>query len=103
MTEEWTLRWTTTRLPPWASARQTVWLPCEAPLIRNQVRRAPGLGGEQLRLLEGRRFGADVDPSVTEGMSLRSPASPTSSRIAGSAPGPPLWPGTWKRPGSSAA
>ena len=62
ITEEWTLRWTTTRSPPWASAMQVAWLPCEAPLIRNQVRaRPPGLGGQQLRLLEGRRFGADVD------------------------------------------
>ena len=33
-------------------------------------------------------------PSVTEGTSLRSPVSPTSSRLAGSAPPPPVCPGT---------
>ena len=63
ITEEWTLRWTTTRSPPWASAMQVAWFPCEAPLTRNQVRAAPqAVGGEQLRLLERRRFGPDVDP-----------------------------------------
>ena len=41
MTDEWTLRWTTTRSPRCASARQIAWLPPEAPLTRNQLRRAP--------------------------------------------------------------
>ena len=67
------------------------------------ARRPPGLGGEQLRLLEGGRFGADVDPLGDRGDVVAQAASPTSSPIAGSAPAPPLWPGTWKRPGSRAA
>ena len=28
-------------VPAWRSTRQVAWLPCEAPLIRNQLRRAP--------------------------------------------------------------
>ncbi len=103
MIEEWTLRWTTTRLPEWASARQVVWLPCEAPFIRNQVRCAPqASAASSWACWKGVGSGPMSTPSVTEGMSLRSPVSPTSSRIAGSAPAPPLCPGTWKRPGSSA-
>ena len=38
---EWALRWTTTSRPRWASASSATWLPCEAPLTRNQVRLAP--------------------------------------------------------------
>ncbi len=102
ITEEWTLRWTTTRLPPWASAMQVAWLPCEAPLTRNQVRCAPqASAASSCARWKGVGSGPMSTPSVTEGMSLRSPTSPTSSRIAGSAPAPPLWPGTWKRPGFS--
>ena len=42
---ECTFRCTTTRSPRCASARQAAWLPCEAPLIRNQrAPRAPRLG-----------------------------------------------------------
>ena len=104
ITEEWTLRWTTTRLPPWASAIIVAWLPCEAPLIRNQVRPAPqASAASSCACWNGVGSGPMSTPSVTEGMSLRSPTSPTSSTIAGSAPRPPLWPGTWKRPGSSFA
>ena len=103
ITEEWTLRWTTTRSPTWASARQVVWLPCEAPLTRNQVRRAPqASAASSCACWNGVGSGPMSTPSVIEGMSLRRPTSPTSSRIAGSAPAPPLWPGTWKRPGSRA-
>ena len=87
ITEEWTLRWTTTGSPPWASARQVVWLPCEAPLIRNQVRRASQApAASRCACWNGVGSGPMSTPSVIEGMSLRRPASPTSSRIAGSAP-----------------
>ena len=49
--------------PRCASARQAAWLPCEAPLIRNQLRaRAPGLGGQlAARCWNGRRLGPGVD------------------------------------------
>jgi hypothetical protein len=57
------LRWATTRAPSGASARHSVWLPCVAPLVRNQLRAAPKrLGGELLRALKRRRRRADVDP-----------------------------------------
>ena len=63
ITEEWTLRWTTTSAPAWASARQIVWLPCEAPLIRNQVRRAPQApAARSWACWNGVGGGADVDP-----------------------------------------
>ena len=102
ITEEWTLRWTTTRLPMWARARQVLWLPCEAPLTRNQLRAAPqASAASSCACSNGVGSGPTSTPSVTEGTSLRSPVSPTSSRIAGSAASPPLWPGTWKRPVSS--
>ena len=39
--EEWTFRCTTTRDPEWRSVTQAAWFPCDAPLIRNQLRRAP--------------------------------------------------------------
>ena len=35
------LRWATIRAPSGASARQSVWLPCVAPLVRKNVRAAP--------------------------------------------------------------
>ena len=38
---ECALRWITTRSPACASVSSATWLPCDAPLIRNQVRRAP--------------------------------------------------------------
>ena len=38
---EWALRWTITFSPRWASARPAARLPWEAPLTRNQARRAP--------------------------------------------------------------
>ena len=93
MIDEWTLRWTTTRSPRWASARQIAWLPPEPPLTRNQLRRAPqasaasrcaswngvvgGIGADVDALDPGR----DVEPQRR---------SPIASRSAGSAPGPAL-------------
>ncbi len=41
ITEEWTLRCTIAASPRWARAMQIAWLPPEAPLTRNQLRRAP--------------------------------------------------------------
>ena len=100
ITEEWTLRCTTTRSPMWPSAIEVAWLPCEAPFIRNQVRLAPqASAASSCACWKGVGSGPMSTPSVTEGMSLTSPVIPTRATIAGSAPIPPLWPGTWKRPG----
>ena len=41
ITDAWQLRCTTTRAPSGASARQTAWLPCVAPLVKNHERAAP--------------------------------------------------------------
>ena len=38
MVLEWALRWTTTSPPACASVSSATWLPCDAPLIRNQLR-----------------------------------------------------------------
>ena len=103
ITEEWTFRCTTTWSPMWPSAIEVAWLPCEAPLIRNQVRRAPqASAASSWACWKGVGSGPMSTPSVTEGMSLISPVIPTSSTIEGSAPIPPLCPGTWKRPVSRA-
>ena len=70
-------------------------------MIRNQLRRAPQASAASvLRLLERRGRGPDVD-AVQRAPGCRAPAprSPTASAGPGSAPRPPLWPGTWKRPG----
>ena len=37
----WELRCITTRLPGGASARHSAWLPCVAPLVKNQARSTP--------------------------------------------------------------
>ena len=42
-------------------------------------------------------------PRVSAGMSRPGARSPNASSDPGSAAAPPLWPGTWKRPGSRAA
>ena len=57
--------------------------------------RAPGLGGESLGASERRRVrsGPTSIPSIPAGMSSASARSPNASLSAGSAPGPPLWPG----------
>ena len=55
-----------------ASARQIAWFPCEPPLTQEPAApRAPGLGGEPLRVLErGRRgSGPTSMPSIPAGMS----------------------------------
>ena len=55
------------------------------------------LGGEQLRALVGRRLRPEVDALDVLRMSAPSAAQPSAARRPGSAPAPPLWPGTWKR------
>ena len=102
---ECALRCTTTSSPWWASASPAARLPCEAPLTRNHARlRAPGLGGELLRLLERRRLEArrrcrrSARGCPAPARARRSPPA-----AAGSAPGPPLCPGTCSRAGSRAA
>ena len=101
---EWTLRCTTTCSPPCASARQAAWLPCEAPLIRNQVRSAPhACAASSCARWNGVGSGPASMPSVSAGMSSSSARSPNASASTGSAAAPPLWPGTWKRPGERAA
>ena len=84
---------------------QIAWLPPRGAVDEEPAApRAPGLGGERLRLLERvSASGPMSTPSMPDGMSMRSAASPTASRNPGSAPAPPLWPGTWKRPGSVSA
>ena len=86
------------------SARQSAWLPCVAPLVRNHERaRAVGLGGQRLGALVGRRRGPTSMPWMSCGTSSISARSPIAWRRPGSAPGPPLWPGTWKRAGAAEA
>ena len=68
------MRWTTISSPMWASAIRSAWLPCEAPLIRNQVRVAPqASAASSCACWNGVGSGPMSTPSVTEGMSLRRP------------------------------
>src|SRR3954452_13848637 len=102
--EEWQLRCTTTSRPRWASAMQATWLHCDAPPVTNHVRCAPhasaasacacwkGVGSEPASM-----------PWMRAGMSIARACSPIASTRPGSAPGPPLCPGTWKRPASRVA
>ena len=84
--EEWTLRWTTTPRPTWRSARQAAWLPCEAPLTRNQLRRAPhASAASRWACWNGLSRGPTSMPSIPAGMS-RSNAR-LAERLA-AAPGP---------------
>ena len=76
-----------------ASAGAT-WLPCEAPLIRNHVRRAPhASAASSCAAWNGVGSGPTSMPQVSAGTSSASARSPIASRSSGSAPGPPLWPG----------
>ncbi len=106
ITEEWTLRWTIATSPRWASAMQIAWLPPEAPLTRNHDRFAPhASAARRWACWKGvsRGSGPMSTFSVPAGKSRLSAASPIASRSRESAPGPPLWPGMWKRPGSREA
>ena len=88
---EWTLRCTTTSLPDCASARQAAWLPCEAPLIRNQLRAAPhASAASSCACWNGVGSGPGVDALGERGDVEASARSPNASTIAGSAAAPPL-------------
>ena len=82
--------------PAWRRARQAAWFPCEAPLSEEPAApRAPGLGGELLRELEtGSAPGRRRSPGSARGCPSRARCAPTPSTSAGSAPRPPLCPGT---------
>ena len=61
-----------------------------------RARRAERLGGEQLGALVRRRRRAEVDPvDVLRDVGGERRRAPIALRTPGSAPGPPLWPGTW--------
>ena len=81
---EWTLRCTTTCSPACASARHATWLPCEAPLMRNHVRRAPHASAASCCARWNGVGSAPASmPSISAGMSSSSARSPKASTIAG--------------------
>ncbi len=90
------LRWATIRAPSGASVRHSAWLPCVAPLVRKNVRSAPKASAARR---SARSYGVGDGPRSIPWMSCGTSAARASSPIAlrkpGSAPGPPLWPGTW--------
>ena len=64
-----------------------------------RARGAVGLGGQALGLLVGRRRRPEVDaPDVLRDVEPQRAVAEAEAQ-PGSAPWPPLWPGTWKRPG----
>ncbi len=78
MTLEWTFRCTTTRRPAWRTARQPAWFPCEAPLIRNQLRRAPqASAASSWARWNGVGSGPMSMPSISEGMSCSKAPAPS--------------------------
>ena len=89
MIEEWTLRWTTTRSPVCASARQIAWLPPEPPLTRNQLRFAPqASAASRWACWNGASAGSGATsiPSTPAGMS--SSQHPLAERLAQRRVGP---------------
>ena len=92
------LRWTTTCAPSGASASASAWLPWLAPLVRNHERAAPCASAASA---SARWYGVGEGPRsipwMSAGTSTISADSPIALRSPGSAPAPPLWPGTWKR------
>ena len=101
---ECALRCTTTSPPRCASASPAARLPCEAPLIRNQARLAPhASAASRWACSNGVGSAPTSMPWVSAGMSRLRARSPIASSSSGSAPGPPLCPGTCSRAGSRAA
>jgi len=90
------LRWATIFVPSGASARQSAWLPWVAPFVRNHERSAPKAWAARR---SARSYGVGDGPRSIPWMSCGTSAARASTPIAlrtpGSAPGPPLWPGTW--------
>ena len=94
------LRWATISAPSGASARQSAWLPWVAPFVRNHERAAPNASAASC---SARSYGVGDGPRsipwMSCGTSAARPSRPIALRTPGSAPWPPLWPGTWKRAG----
>jgi hypothetical protein len=90
------LRCATMRVPSGASARHSAWLPCVAPFVRNHERSAPNASAASR---SARSYGVGDGPMsmpwMSCGTSAASASTPIALRTPGSAPGPPLWPGTW--------
>ena len=105
MVLEWALRWAITPLPGVRQREQR-----HVVALRRAVDEEPGapgaprLGGEVLRHLERRRVLAAVD-AVGERRDVQRQRAVADrlAQAAGRRPGPPLWPGTCRRPGSRAA
>jgi hypothetical protein len=85
------LRCATMRVPSGASARQSVWLPWVAPLVRKKVRAAPKASAASS---SARSYGVGDGPRsipwMSCGTSAARPSTPIALRSPGSAPGPPL-------------
>ena len=92
------LRCTTTGAPSGAIASANAWLPWLAPFVRNQVRAAPCASAARV---SARWYGVGDGPRsipwMSAGTSSISAVAPSAVRRPGSAPAPPLCPGTWKR------
>ena len=90
------LRCATICAPSGASARHSAWLPWVAPLVRKNVRSAPNASAASR---SARSYGVGDGPRsipwMSCGTSAASASTPIALRRPGSAPGPPLWPGTW--------
>ena len=86
-----------------ASARQVAWLPCEAPLTRNQLRRAPHASAASRWAcwnggVAGRRRCPRSRPGCRRSNAARAERV-DERRVRSRAR--PCGPGTWKRPGSA--
>ncbi len=90
MIEEWTFLWTTTgprwggpvfsSPVAWASVMQIAWLPPDAPLSRNQLRRAPqASAARRCARWNGVGSGPTSMPSIPAGTSWSTAASPRAS------------------------
>ena len=77
---ECALRWTTASRPMCASVSIATWLPCEAPLTRNQLRRAPqAAAASACACWNGVGSGPWSIPGVSAGMS--SASGPLAERL----------------------
>ena len=81
------------RRPEWRSARQAAWFPCDAPLIRNQLRFAPQASAASRWACWNGESGPMSIPSMPAGMSWSNAFEPSVSTSSGSRPAPPCGPG----------